>query len=100
MVPGAPATALVPAGARSADAAAGKAFLGYGVKSGGQHVLGIDAVSGKELWRTPLEDPGQIISGLSATPARVYVAAGERLLVLDAQNGKILRGFGVGKDEE
>lgn len=101
VVPSAPATALVPTGVRSADAAAGKAFLGYGVKGGGQHVLGIDAASGKELWRTALEQPpGETVSGLTATGSRVYVAIGERLLVLDAQSGKILRHLGVGRDEE
>lgn len=95
----APATAMVTMDGNTFDAAGGKVFVGYFVKGmSAQHVLALDSASGKELWRVPIESPGSVITSLSATRARVYVAIGDFLVVLDAGTGKVVLDLGVGEE--
>ncbi|MBK7586273.1 MAG: PQQ-binding-like beta-propeller repeat protein [Myxococcales bacterium] len=61
-----------------------------------QHVLAVDAQSGKELWRVPVESPGSFITSVSATAARVYVAIGDYLV---AQTEKVVLDLGRGRED-
>ncbi len=82
------------------DLAGGRVFVGYWIKSTrAQHVVGVDANTGKELWRVPLESPGSFITGLSASSTRVYVAIGDYLVVLDGLTGKVVLDLGTGAED-
>lgn len=92
------ADALVPQ--NGWDLAGGKLFLAYRLKSKpNQHqVLALDAVSGKQLWRIPLDSRAIFVKSLSASETRVYVVIGEYLVVLDASSGAMLLDKGTGRE--
>ncbi|HYW51710.1 MAG TPA: PQQ-binding-like beta-propeller repeat protein [Gemmatimonadaceae bacterium] len=65
----------------------------------GSHVVGIDAKTGFELWRTKLKNSSYVT--VSRTGDRVHAGAGGELFCLDARTGELLwhnklKGLGLG----
>ncbi len=99
LLPSAKPGALV-LGSNHADLAGGRAFIGYWSQTDKkQWVLALDAKTGKELWRSPIDSPGSFMKSVSASENRVYVVVGDYLVVLDAKTGKVVLDLGVGDDE-
>lgn len=63
------------------------------------HVVGLEAISGRELWRTKLRGMGFVTTGIAEE--RVVAATGGHLYSLDPSTGAILwhnelKGLGLG----
>ncbi|MCA9149220.1 MAG: PQQ-binding-like beta-propeller repeat protein [Planctomycetales bacterium] len=70
----------------------GRVYCGAGViPSETVYVCSLDATTGAEVWKTPMNDlPAQ--GYLLASPSRLYVVTGrDRPLVFDTANGKLIR---------
>jgi quinoprotein glucose dehydrogenase len=67
---------------------------------GGSNVVALDAATGRELWRTAIEDGNPSPRGVAYWPGngntdgRIVFMAGERIIALDRAKGEFAREFG------
>jgi hypothetical protein len=81
----------IPNRTNDVELTAGRAFAVYHDLVEKDHVVAVNAVSGKQLWDVKLTER---LAHLSAGKTRVYVGGHQRLDVLDAATGKHLGMFG------
>jgi serine/threonine-protein kinase len=85
----------------------GRAAAAYEDTAGRDHVVVLDASSGRRLWDEPVDRPTKKSSGgatigtalhLAITPTRVYLLRAPRLEVRDAATGRVLGSVGAAEE--